>query len=676
MNIAIQGIAGSFHDIAARRYYGMNGDGTPLALVECETFHDLCQSIERREADAGMMAIENTIAGSILSNYALLEAHNLFITGEAYVQIQHHLLALPGQRISDIHVVQAHPMALLQCTEFFRKYPHIKVEEANDTAAVAKMIKEQKLSGVAAIAGYAAADLYGMGILAERIENNHQNYTRFLAVSRIPNLTNKEYNKASLALRVAHRSGSLADALLVLKHNHINLTKIQSIPIVGLPYEYSIHVDMTWEDLADYENAIRELGKQALEIRIFGVYKEGEKNLDLTARQTYAKVVEKPEPRKSTPGGAIDIPVQHWKNWIPKAPNAPEDYLIIAGPCSAETEPQLLQTARELAALGKSSVLRAGVWKPRTRAGGFEGMGTTALAWLKRVKEETGLQIAVEVASAQHVEECLHYGVDIVWIGARTTGNPFSVQEIADTVRGTDVGVMVKNPISPDLELWIGAMERISLAGISKLAAIHRGFAVQDSAELRNPPSWSIPMQFRARLPHIPMINDPSHICGRRDKLAEIAQKSLDLGMNGFIIESHIDPDNAWTDAKQQLTPAALGEMLDNLTWCPERNDEVELSGETRTKLEILRSSIDRLDTEFLELIASRFNVVREIGSYKKHHGLEILQPARWKELMQKRLAVGNKLLLSEKFIEEMFEQMHKESLEVQSGIVEQNETV
>lgn len=671
MKIAIQGIAGSFHDIAARRYYGMHGDGTGIELLECDTFHDLCQAVQNQSADAAMMAIENTIAGSILSNYALLDTHQLFITGEAYVQIQHHLLALSGQTIQDIKTVQAHPMALLQCTDFFRKYPHIHVEEANDTAAVAKKIRDESLKGVAAIAGYAAAELYGMGILAERIENNTKNYTRFLAISRTPNFTSKDHNKASLSLRVSHTSGTLAEALIVLKHNHINLTKIQSIPIVGLPYEYSIHIDMTWEDYTDYEHAIQELGKQALEIRIFGVYKEGEKNLELTAQKSYAKVIEKTQPtaQAKSDGGKVDIEIDHWKNWVPKAPNAPsEDYLLIAGPCSAETEPQLLQTARDIAALGKTSILRAGVWKPRTRAGGFEGMGTTALAWLKRVKEETGLMIGVEVATGQHVEECLQYGMDIVWIGARTTGNPFSVQEIADAVRGTNLAVMVKNPISPDLELWIGAMERVSLAGIKKLVAIHRGFGTQEKTELRNPPAWSIPMQFRARLPHIPMINDPSHITGRRDKLAEIAQKSLDLGMNGLIIESHLDPDNAWTDAKQQITPKVLGEMLDGLTWRPESNDD-GLATEEYTKLEILRSSIDRLDNEFLELLASRMNVVREIGEYKQQNGLEVLQEARWKDLMEKRLSVGGKLNLGDTFIKDMFDRLHTESLETQSSI-------
>jgi chorismate mutase len=673
MKIAIQGIAGSFHDIAARRYYSQHnahvGNGSPFELVECATFEELADAVHSKRADAGMMAIENTIAGSILPNYALIQSYSLAITGETYLQIRHNLLALAGQTIDDIKLVQAHPMAIIQCSDFLNKYPHISVEEAFDTAGIAKKISEQKLYGVAAIAGYTAAELYNLDILAERLENNPKNFTRFLAVSRTPNPVHPAYNKASLAFRVAHTRGSLADALSTLKHHNISLTKIQSMPILGMPYEYMIHIDMTWDDLPDYEAAIKELDQKTYELRVFGIYEAGEKNMEVLGRK---REIPAPKPvhiLKSS-GGALKIDVIPWQEWIP-APKRPaaENFLIISGPCSAETESQTLETMRQVAATGKASVLRAGIWKPRTRAGGFEGMGVTGLEWLQRAKEETGLMTAVEVATAQHVEDCLRHNVDIVWIGARTTGNPFSVQEIADAVKGTNLGVFVKNPISPDLELWIGALERLALAGVRKLGAIHRGFATGEKTAFRNPPSWTIAMQFRERLPNVPLINDPSHITGKRELLAQVGQKALDLGMDGFIIESHIDPDNAWTDAKQQITPAVLEQMLDSFSWRP--LEKSSLTGEQENRLEALRSSIDRLDTEFLELLAARMNVVREIGDYKKHNNMEVFQPERWQELMSKRYAVGNKLNLPEEFVKAMFERLHEESLKVQEYIKE-----
>ncbi|MBL7990167.1 MAG: chorismate mutase [Candidatus Kapabacteria bacterium] len=668
--IAIQGVAGAYHDIAARRYFGA-AKGDTVEIVECDTFDQLCEAVTNNTASAGMMAIENTIAGSILPNYALLQTYNLSVIGETYVRIQHNLLALPGQSIKDIHTVQAHPMALLQCRDFFAKYPHIHVEEAFDTAGIAKKIRNENISGLAAIAGYLAADLYKLDTLAEGLESNKQNFTRFLAISRTANHVSREFNKASIGFRVSHTSGTLADALAIFKRNGINLTKIQSIPVIGVPYEYTIHVDMTWEDTSDFEQALREFKPEALELKVFGVYKEGEKNIDLTTKHiiTVNEPNDPEEPQevletaKKQDSGEMTIPV--WQNWIPPAPNTKSNYLLISGPCSAETEEQVLETARRIAATGKASVYRAGVWKPRTRAGGFEGHGVKALQWLKRAKEETGLMMAVEVATAQHVEDCLRHGIDILWIGARTTGNPFSVQEIADAARGTDVGMMVKNPISPDLELWMGAMERVYRVGINKLIAIHRGFSTHEKSVYRNNPTWAIPMQFRARLPQMPLINDPSHITGKRALLAGVAQKAIDLGMDGFIIESHIDPDNAWTDAAQQVTPEALAEMLNSLTWQPAYGS---VTHDDTSKLDTLRSAIDRLDAEFMDLLAARMNIVREIGEYKKHNNLDVLQPARWEEIIQKRLAQGGKLGLGDGFVREVFSNIHKESLTIQQG--------
>jgi chorismate mutase len=669
--IAIQGAAGAFHDIAARRYFGANPQNT-VEIVECESFSDVCEAVTSNTATAGMMAIENTIAGSILPNYALLQTYNLSVIGETYVRIQHNLLALPGQKIEDIHTVQAHPMALLQCRDFFAKYPHIHVEEAFDTAGIARKIREQNLPGVAAIAGYLAAELYQLDTLAESLESNAQNFTRFLAISRIANHLSREnnsaYNKASLGFRVSHTTGSLADTLMTFKRNNINLSKIQSIPVIGVPYEYTIHVDITWEDVSDFEQALVEFKPNALEFRIFGMYKEGEKNIDLTTKHTI--VVQNGDNALEVVDGAKasvphEIKPRPWKEWIPEAPKATKEqreFIIISGPCSAETEEQVLETARQLAATGKVQYLRAGIWKPRTRAGGFEGHGTKALPWLQRVKEETGLKTAVEVATAQHVEDCLKHGVDLLWVGARTTGNPFSVQEIADAARGSDVAMAVKNPISPDLELWIGGLERLYLAGMSKLIAIHRGFATGEKGVYRNAPAWSLPMQFRSRFPHVPLINDPSHITGKRALLQGVAQKALDLGMDGFIIESHIDPDNAWTDAAQQLTPHDLAEMLDALTWKPVATS----SNDDTTKLDTLRSAIDRLDAEFMELLAARMNIVREIGAYKKHNQLDAHQPARWDDVLQKRLAQGSKLALNETLVREVFEEIHRESLSLQ----------
>src|SRR5476651_369828 len=258
----------------------------------------------------------------------------------------------------------------------------------------------------------------------------------------------------------------------------------------------------------------------------------------------------------------LDLNIQPLNSWI----NTNNEPLLIAGPCSAETEDQLVATAHLLAKTGRVSALRAGIWKPRTRPGEFEGIGSIGLQWLKRAKDETGLPITVEVATAKHVEEALNAGVDILWVGARSTANPFTVQEIADALRGVDVPVIVKNPVNPDLSLWVGALERINNAGITKLAAIHRGFSSYEKSAFRNEPMWDLAISLKTHAPELPIINDPSHICGNRDLIPYIAQKALDLDMQGLIIESHIDPSVAWTDAKQQVTPSALAELIDRLT--------------------------------------------------------------------------------------------------------------
>lgn len=283
--------------------------------------------------------------------------------------------------------------------------------------------------------------------------------------------------------------------------------------------------------------------------------------------------------------------------------------LIIAGPCSAETEEQLVSTAHLLANTGKVNILRAGIWKPRTRPGEFEGIGSIGLTWLKRAKEETGLLTATEVATAKHVEEALAAGVDVLWVGARSTANPFTVQEIADALVGVDIPVLVKNPVNPDLSLWIGALERINGAGIKKLAAIHRGFSSFEKTAFRNEPMWDLAIQLKSACPDLPIINDPSHICGNRELIPYIAQKAMDMDLQGLIIESHIDPSVAWTDAKQQLTPAALAELIDNLSVRrPESNNPA-----FEDKLAELRQQIDKLDDAILKQIGDRMKIAEKL---------------------------------------------------------------
>ena len=357
----------------------------------------------------------------------------------------------------------------------------------------------------------------------------------------------------------------------------------------------------------------------------------------------------------------LNLNIQPLSSWIKTG----KEPLVIAGPCSAETEEQLVATAHLLAATGKVTALRAGIWKPRTRPGEFEGIGSIGLEWLKRAKDETGLPTAVEVANAKHVEEALKAGVDILWVGARSTVNPFTVQDIADALKGVDVPVMVKNPVNPDLSLWIGALERINGAGITKLAAVHRGFSSHEKSAFRNEPMWDLAISLKTHAPELPIICDPSHICGNRELLGYIAQKALDLDMQGLMIESHIDPSVAWTDAKQQVTPSALVELIDRLT---QRKPEVQ--GAAKDILGELRAQIDKFDDVVFQKMAERMKVVEKIGNYKKDNGITILQVNRWDEILNKRIAYAKALNLSPEFAEKLLELIHSESIRKQTEIM------
>ncbi len=340
--------------------------------------------------------------------------------------------------------------------------------------------------------------------------------------------------------------------------------------------------------------------------------------------------------------------------------------LIISGPCSAETEAQVLETAQRLAKTGKVDMLRAGIWKPRTRPGSFEGIGAKGLPWLQQAKKLTGLPTTVEVATGKQVEDALHFEVDMLWIGARTTVNPFSVQEVADALRGVDIPVLIKNPINPDLELWTGAVERVAKAGIKHLGLIHRGFSAYGNTEFRNAPMWHLAIEMKRRNPELIMINDPSHICGRRDILMDVAQKAIDLHFDGLMIESHIDPDNAWSDAKQQVTPEVLAEMLDAIIW---RKEDVG-SEEVHAALEKLRQQINHLDDEMMQLLSQRMKLAEKIGQYKKENDITILQTNRWNEILERAFARGEKTGLSKEFITRYFDAVHMESINHQNKIM------
>lgn len=340
--------------------------------------------------------------------------------------------------------------------------------------------------------------------------------------------------------------------------------------------------------------------------------------------------------------------------------------LIISGPCSAETEEQVLQTAQRLAKTGKVDALRAGIWKPRTRPGSFEGIGTKGLPWLQQAKKLTGLPVAVEVATGKQVEDALHFDVDILWIGARTTVNPFSVQEVADALRGANVPVLIKNPINPDLELWTGAVERVAKAGIKNIGLIHRGFSSYGNTEYRNAPMWHLAIEMKRRNPEMMIINDPSHICGRRDILIDVAQKAIDLDFDGLMIESHIDPDNAWSDAKQQVTPEALAEMLNTIVW---RKEDIN-SEAYHQALEKLRQQINHLDDELLQLLGQRMKIADKIGEFKKNNDITILQTNRWNEILERAYQKGDVLGLTREFITKYFDAVHMESINHQNKIM------
>ena len=348
-------------------------------------------------------------------------------------------------------------------------------------------------------------------------------------------------------------------------------------------------------------------------------------------------------------------------------PSDQERPCVIAGPCSAETEEQVMTTAKQLAAKG-CHMFRAGVWKPRTKPGGFEGNGETALPWMKQVKEETGMLTATEVATPEHVELALKYGIDILWVGARTSANPFAMQALADSLQGVDVPVLVKNPVNPDLELWIGALQRINQAGIKKLGAIHRGFSSFDKKIYRNLPMWQIPIELHRRIPQLPIICDPSHIGGRRDLIAPLCQQAMDLGFDGLIVESHCSPDDAWSDAKQQVTPEVLDYILSLLVV---RDEHYSTEG-----LHQLRGQIDECDNQLMDLLAKRMRVCREIGTYKKEHNMTIVQTSRYNEILDKRGAQAALCGMSPEFAAQIFEHIHEESVRQQLKILSKNKRI
>ncbi len=339
--------------------------------------------------------------------------------------------------------------------------------------------------------------------------------------------------------------------------------------------------------------------------------------------------------------------------------------IIVSGPCSAESEYQVVETAKQLEKLNVH-IYRAGIWKPRTRPDTFEGMGSVALPWLQSVKKETRLLVATEVANSWHVREALKYGVDFLWIGARTTANPFAVQEVADALRGLDIPVFVKNPINPDIELWIGAMERINNAGIKKIIAVHRGFSSFMNSNFRNPPQWEIPIELKRRIPEIPILTDPSHICGSKEFLFEISQRAMDLNFDGLFIESHIHPEKALSDRDQQITPEELGDLLNRIVFRSMNITDEEL----KNNLAKLRVQIDQLDDNLLDIFEKRMNISEIIGKYKKENKITIFQPGRWKEIYEKRLKDGKQKGLSSEFITRVFKAIHQESINRQNRVM------
>lgn len=349
--------------------------------------------------------------------------------------------------------------------------------------------------------------------------------------------------------------------------------------------------------------------------------------------------------------------------FIPWPDNVGDAKFVVAGPCSAESRTQMMETAAGLAA-HRLSALRAGVWKPRTRPGSFEGSGSRGLEWLKRAGDSIGVPVATEVAHPRHVEQCLRHDIDILWIGARTTGDPFAVQALADALRGVDIPVLIKNPVSPDLGLWIGALERVGRAGVKKLAVIHRGFSTLRSGDYRNSPTWRIPIELRTRRPDVPLLCDPSHICGRRRLLLGVAQSAMDLLFDGLMLEVHNDPRHALSDSRQQLTPRGFDELLNRLRIKkPSATD-----GDSRVDMEVaaLRGEIDELDKSIIDDLARRMEIVRKIGTYKKERSISSFQPGRWQEIIQSRTRQGADKGLSENFVRLIIQHVHEEALRQQ----------
>jgi len=357
------------------------------------------------------------------------------------------------------------------------------------------------------------------------------------------------------------------------------------------------------------------------------------------------------------------IPLYEWGMFTEPRPS------VVAGPCSAESEEQIMETAAGLKDLG-INVFRAGIWKPRTHPGSFEGIGSEGLKWMQRAKREYGLKISTEVASEKHVFECLKFGVDLVWLGARTTANPFLVQEIADALKDTDIPVLVKNPVNPDLDLWIGALERLNRAGIKKLGVIHRGFSTFDKIKYRNDPQWQVAVELRSRYPELPFFVDPSHMAGSKDYIREISQRSLDLGFEGLMIESHCNPSVALSDAKQQLTPPELRDLLYNQIVVREKDSD---SPEWKENIDQLRAKIDIIDENILYALGSRMKISRQIGEYKKNNNIAILQTSRWDAILAKVVEAGKEFGLSEKFVKNVFNAIHEASVEAQNDIISGN---
>ncbi len=359
----------------------------------------------------------------------------------------------------------------------------------------------------------------------------------------------------------------------------------------------------------------------------------------------------------------VSLDIVDLKEWFGESSNKP---MLIAGPCSVESEEQVFETARQINATGKVDIFRAGIWKPRTRPGTFEGVGEEGLKWLQQIKKETGLRLAIETATPEHVELCLKYGIDLIWIGARTTANPFSVQEIADVLKGTDMPVMIKNPVNPDLSQWIGTMERINKAGIKKIAAIHRGFFPFEETAFRNIPKWEIPIELKSKFHNLPIICDPSHIAGDAALIEDISQKALDMNMDGLMIETHYKPETALSDSNQQITPKHLNEIIENLHFrnSSPNNDEIQ------NKLQSIRNQIDSIDNQLLELLAQRMNLVKRIGAYKSEKNVAAFQLNRWEKVKERSINLARQLGLSPDFVKRILQMVHKESIQQQTEIM------